>query len=132
MRRAVLGLLALALAGCASTWPSPFASPAASMLERADALVARGDYAGAVAAYDELLARYPSDGLAGRALASRDTAATIIAAREEIARLRAELEAREGELRRVRQELQRLTAESDRLRADLEHLKRIDLKLERR
>ncbi|MGH7392584.1 MAG: hypothetical protein ACREM3_24470, partial [Candidatus Rokuibacteriota bacterium] len=69
---------------------------------------------------------------APRARASRDTVASLIAARADAARLRDALAAREGELTRLRQEVQRLTQETDRLRTDLEALKEIDLRQERR
>jgi hypothetical protein len=126
--RAAPLVLVLLLAGCA-VWPW---RPASRMLERGDALAARGDYAAAVRAWDELLARYPDDPTAPAALARRDTAAALLAAREEIARLRAELAARDAELGRLRHEQARLAAEAERLRSDLEQLKRIDLRLERR
>ncbi|HXG16402.1 MAG TPA: hypothetical protein VNK50_09150 [Calidithermus sp.] len=135
MRAAVLVGAVLLVAGCA-TWPW---RPASRLLDQGDALAARGDYAGAVRAWDELLARYPDDPAAPAALARRDTTAALLAAREELARVRGELAAREAELGRARQELarlgaeaERLRSEAERLRADLEHLKRIDLRLERR
>jgi len=49
----------------------------------------------------------------------------IRSAREEIARLRTDLSARENEMTRLRQEI-------DRLRADLETIKQTDLRLERK
>lgn len=144
----------LCLAGCAAV---PAGHPATSLLDRGDRLVAQGDFAAAVTVYEELLARYPDDAVAPRARASRDAAARILAARQEIdqevSRLRAELAVRDDELTRMKQdltaresevarlqrelatrqaELQRLTAEAERLRGDLEQLKRLDLKLERR
>jgi signal transduction histidine kinase len=135
VRAAVLVGAVLLVAGCA-TWPW---RPASRLLDQGDALAARGDYAGAVRAWDELLARYPDDPAAPAALARRDTTAALLAAREELARVRGELAAREAELGRARQELarlgaeaERLRSEAERLRADLEHLKRIDLRLERR
>jgi len=130
-------ILAFALAGCASWFASE--RPSATLLVKADGLVDQGEYARAIDAYDELLARYPDDAAAPRARSSRIAVARLVAAREEADRLRRDLEAarqslaaREGDLQRTRQELQRVTAESERLRADLERLKRIDLELERR
>lgn len=122
-------LLAVVLLGGCAAWPW---RPASRLLERGDVLAAHGDYAAAVRAWDELLARYPDDPAAPAALARRDTAAALLAAREEVARLRSELAAREAEVGRLRQELARLGAEAERLRSDLEQLKRIDLRLERR
>lgn len=123
------------------------------MLAKADRLVDQGEYARALEAYDELLVRYPDDAAAPRARSTRDAVARLVAARDEVERLRRELAGarqaltardgeldtarqalttRDGELQRARQELQRVTAESERLRADLERLKRIDLGIERR
>lgn len=121
MRRGTWMLVALLVAGCASwpSWPSwpAFLRPGATLLDRADRQVQAGDYAAAVQTYDVLLARYPDDPEAPRARASRDVAAEIV-------RLRAELSSRDTELSRLRQEVTRL-------RDDLEHLKRMDLQLER-
>jgi predicted Zn-dependent protease len=100
------------LAGCAPWWPP------ATLLERADRLVQQGDYASAVRTYDELLAKYPDDPAARRALTSRDAVAGLLEARKELA-------ARDGELTRLRQEVERL-------REDLENLKKLDLRDERR
>jgi len=111
--------MAMLLAGCAPWWPP------ATLLDRADRLVQKGDYASAVRTYDELLAKYPDDPSARRALVSRDAVAGLLAARADIARLREELASRDGELNRLRQELERL-------REDLENLKRLDLRDERR
>ena len=77
-----------------------------------------------MAAYDDYLARYPDAWGAPRALESRDTLATLIRLRQEVARLRDELARRDSEIIRVRQE-------AERLRSDLERLKQIDLRLER-
>jgi len=111
--------MAMLLAGCAPWWPP------ATLLDRADRLVQKGDYASAVRTYDELLAKYPDDPSARRALVSRDAVAGLLAARADIVRLREELASRDGELNRLRQELERL-------REDLENLKRLDLRDERR
>jgi chromosome segregation ATPase len=130
-----LGAIILVLAGCA-TWPLG-RSPA--VLDRADHLVAKGDYAAAAQMYDEFLAKHADDREAARARTSRDAVAGILSARSEISRLRAELDTRDGEVGRLRQEIARLTAEADRLRgeadrirADVEKLKRLDLEQERR
>jgi hypothetical protein len=95
------------------------------LLDRADRQIAHGDYVSAVRTYDELLASYPDDPVAARALAARDILGSLLAARDDISRLRKELTAREAELGRIKQDLESL-------RGDLENLKRIDLKEERR
>lgn len=115
--RWVLLAVPLLWAGCA-------AIPTA-LLDRADRQIARGDYVSAVRTYDELLARYPDDPAAPRALASRDILGSLLAARDDISRLRKELTAREAELGRIKQDLESL-------RGDLENLKRLDLREERR
>ena len=151
MTRWVLVVIIGTIAGCASWSPSP--RPSATVLVRADRLVAQGQYADALEAYEEILAKYPDTDEAGRARSSHETLGTLLAARAQITRLTAEMKvqdahmktqdaelarargevaARDGELARARQEIARLTAEADRLRADLEHLKKIDLDLERR
>lgn len=125
MRDALVVLLAALVlgGGCASS-DRPF-NGSASLLARADRLADRQQYAPAVRAYDEFLARYPTDPAAPRALRSRDTLVSIVTARAELARLRSEVAARDGELARLRQE-------TERLRADLEKLKEVDLNLERK
>jgi hypothetical protein len=115
-RRALLAA-ALVLAGCAAV-PT-------ELLDRADRQVAHGDYVSAMRTYDEVLARYPDDPAAPRALAARDILGSLLAARDDISRLRKELTAREAELGRIKQDLESL-------RGDLEDLKRLDLKEERR
>jgi len=137
-RALAIVLLVTTLGGCAtSTW-WPF-RPAAMLLLRADRAADERRFREALALYDDFLTRYPDDVEARRALESRDTVASIITAREELARLRGELRTREveaGKLRdevmRLRQELASRQAESDKLRADLERMKELDLKLERR
>jgi len=119
----VLATLAVVVGGCASgDWPF---NGSASLLARADRLADRQQYEPALRTYDEFLARYPTDPAAPRAQKSRDTLASIVTARVELARLRSELAARDGELARLRQE-------TERLRADLEKLKEVDLNLERK
>ena len=135
-----LAVVALAgtLAGCvASPW-WPF-RPAAILLMRADRAADELRFRQALSLYDEFLARYPDDVEAPRALESRDTVAAIVTTREELARLRGELRARESEaaklrdeVARLRQELASRQAESDKLRADLEKMKELDLRLERK
>lgn len=116
-------LVAMTLAGCATAeWPL---GAATSLLARADRLADGQQYEPAVRTYDEFLTRYPTDPAATRALKSRDTIASIVTARAELARLRGELAARDAELAKLRQE-------SERLRADLEKLKEVDLNLERK
>jgi hypothetical protein len=116
-------LVAMTLTGCAGAeWPL---GGATSLLSRADRLADRQEYEPALRAYDEFLTRYPGDPSAPRALKSRDTIASIVTARGELARLRSELAARDAELAKLRQE-------SERLRTDLEKLKEVDLNLERK
>ena len=125
MRRAAgVVLLTVALAGCASF---PYVGRGVILIDAADKLAREGDAAGAVAKYDEYLARYPNGWWAKRAQESRETLVARTEAtrlRQEVMRLRDELARREGDLVRVRQE-------ADRLRSDLERLKQIDLQLER-
>jgi len=134
----VVGLLVVTLSGCASwTW-WPF-RPAAMLLLRADRAADELRFRQALVLYDEFLARYPDDVEARRALESRDTVAAIVTTREELARLRSELRARESEVTKLRDDVTRLRqevmsrqAETDKLRADLERIKEMDLRLERR
>ena len=130
---AVVVVLVAVFAACAS---APGRIEAHAALERAEVLVARGDYGSALAAYDEFLGRHPDH---PRARSARDTVAQMVAARAEASRLREELFARDRELARtreelakIRQELQTRQAEAERLRTDLERLKQIDLKPERK
>jgi chromosome segregation ATPase len=116
------------------------------LLVQADRLVAQGQYTGALEAYGEIVSRYPNTEDAARARGHRDALASLLATRAQIARLtgdmkaqeaelaraREQLAGRDGELARARLEIARLTAEADRLRTDLEHLKKIDIDLERR
>jgi predicted RNase H-like nuclease (RuvC/YqgF family) len=109
------------------------------LLVRADRAADELRFRQALALYDEFLTRYPDDAAAPRALESRDTVAAIVTTREELARLRSELRARESEVTklrddvaRLRQELMSRQAETDKLRADLERIKEMDLRLERR
>jgi predicted RNase H-like nuclease (RuvC/YqgF family) len=134
----VVVLLAAALGGCATSSWWPF-RPAALLLVRADRAADELRFRQALALYDEFLTRYPDDAAAARALESRDTVAAIVTTREELARLRSELRARESEVTklrddvaRLRQELMSRQAETDKLRADLERIKEMDLRLERR
>ena len=131
-------LVAGALGGCATSSWWPF-RPAAMLLVRADRAADELRFRQALALYDEFLARYPEDAAAARALESRDTVAAIVTTREELARLRSELRARESEVTKLREDVARLRqevmsrqAETDKLRADLERIKEMDLRLERR
>jgi tetratricopeptide (TPR) repeat protein len=126
--RFLLGLVLVSLFGGCATGPRP----STSLIERADRLLAQGQYQAAIRVYDELLATYPSDPVAPRAQATRDTLGTLLAARADVVRLKEELAARDTDLGRLKQELQRLHTDTESLRADLEELKRIDLKQERR
>ena len=146
MTRWVLVVIIGAIAGCVLASPSPPARPSAALLVRADGLVAGGQYADALDAYAEILAKYPNTDEAGRARSSRETVGNLLAARAQIVRLttemkvqeaqvktqEAQMKTQEAELARARQEIARLAAEADRLRADLENLKKIDIDLERR
>jgi hypothetical protein len=133
-----------AVAGCVTSPPAP--RPSAMLLAQADRMVTQGQYAGALDAYGQILAKYPDADEAGHARSSRDALVSLLAARAQVVRLTADMKAqeaelvrtreqvaaRDGELLRARQEIARLTAEADRLRADLESLKKIDIDLERR
>jgi chromosome segregation ATPase len=151
LTRWALVVMIWSIAGCASS--SPPSRPSVMLLVQADRLVTQGQYAGALEAYGEILAKYPDTDEAGRARSSRETLAGLLAARAQVTRLTADMKtqeaqlkaqeaelsrtreqaaARENELARARQEIARLAAEADRLRADLEHLKNIDIDLERR
>jgi hypothetical protein len=151
LTRLGLAVIMLTLAGCTS-W-SPARHPPADLFAKADQLVVRGDYSGALKMYDDIVLRFPEETAADRARAVRRALVALEAAEAETARLRREGDAREGELLRLRHdlagrdgelqrlreeltlrqaELQRVAAEAERLRADLEKLKRIDLDLERR
>jgi hypothetical protein len=144
LTRWALVVIIVTIAGCAASAPSP--RPSALILARADRLVAQGQHAGALEAYEEILAKYPHTDEAGRARSSRDTLGHLLAARAQIVKLTGEMKAQEAQMRaqevqmksqdaelaRARQEIARLTAEADRLRADLENLKKIDIDLERR
>ena len=125
MRKVIVIVVMAVVAGggCAGAdWPF---NGSASLLARADRFADRHQYESALRSYDEFLARYPTDPAMPRALKSRDTIASIVTGRAELARLRSELAARDGELARLRQE-------TERLRADLEKLKEVDLNLERK
>lgn len=128
MRRALaVLLLAAGLGGCAA-WPF---GRGADLLADADRRARNGDWPGAVATYDAYLARYPDTWAASRAQESRDTLATTLSARAELARLRQEVARLRDELARREVDLVRVQGEAERLRSDLERLKQIDLKLER-
>ena len=86
----------------------------------------------AVVAYDEFLGRYADDGEAPRALASRNTLASILAAREDLARLRQEVGRLADDLGRREAELARLKQELASRQAELERLKQIDMRLPQR
>ena len=149
-RLALVVIIIGTIAGCVLSAPP---SRPAGVLVRADGLAADGQYADALDAYGEILTKYPDTDEADRARRSRDTINSLLAARAQVARLTAEMKARDvqlkaqeaelsrvrgdltardGELARARQEITRLTAEADRLRGDLENLKNIDIDLERR
>ena len=139
MTRWVLVVIIVTVAGCVLPAPTRSSRSSAMVLVRADRLVAQGQYAGALEAYEEILAKYPDTDDAGRARSGRDTLGHLLAARAQITRLTADMKAQEAqmkaqdaELARARQEIARLTAEADRLRTDLENLKKIDIDLERR
>jgi TolA-binding protein len=127
LTRPVVGAIMLCLAGCL-TPPPP--RPTAQLLTHADRLVAQGDFAGAVDAYEDILVAYPDDPLAPRARAGREAAARIVVSRREvdgeIERLRAELAARDAELAareaalsELRQELTARAGEVSRLQQEL-------------
>jgi hypothetical protein len=128
MRVAAIALVLVALTGCAS-WP--FVGRGASIVAEADRMAREGDFTGAVAKYDEYLARYPEGWSATRALESRDTLAATLTARAEASRLRQEVMRLREEAARRELDLVRVRQEAERLRSDLERLKQIDLRLER-
>ena len=151
MTRVALAVMIVSLAGCAA-WSSAPPRPSTTLLVRADRLVTAGQYADALEAYEQILAKYPETNEAARAQISRDALSELLAARARIGRLTAGMKAQEAEntrmrddnarmreenarmrdeLSRARAEIARLTADADRLRADLEQLKRIDIDLER-
>ena len=159
MTRWALVVIILTVAGCVLADPPPRSPaqqpvrPSATLLARADGLAADGQYADALEAYGEIVAKYPATDEASRALRSRETVNNLLAARAqinkltaemkaqevqmktqetELARVRGEVTARDGELAKARQEIARLSAEAERLRTDLENLKKIDIDLERR
>jgi predicted RNase H-like nuclease (RuvC/YqgF family) len=113
VRPVALAVVLALLAGCAS-WAPPW-RPTVALLERADDLVVRGDYAGAQRAYEDLLGRYPDDPSAPRARLMRDVIIALLAARTEVARLRGQL----AEAEKMRAEVDRTRAEAERMRADL-------------
>jgi hypothetical protein len=108
------------------------AREAARALADADALALSSDYAGAVAAYDTFLARFPDDERATHVRVVRTIVADLIAVRGQLAALRDRSPSNDAEMTRLRQELTARQAEVARLREDLETLKRTDLKMERR
>lgn len=129
MRRTALALgLAIALTSCAS-WP--YVGRGAIVVDEADRMAREGDFSGAVAKYDEYLARYPQGWSATRAMETRDTLSATLTARAEAARLRQEVARLREELARREVDLVRVRQDAERLRADLERLKQIDLRLER-
>jgi len=158
LTRVALAVMIVSLAGCAA-WSSAPPRPSTTLLVRADRLVTAGQYADALEAYEQILAKYPETNEAARAQISRDALSELLAARARIGRLTAGMKAQEAEntrmrddnarmreenarmreenarmrdeLSRARAEIARLTADADRLRADLEQLKRIDIDLER-
>lgn len=130
MSRRMLGLAALALAGCASL-AGAGRPPETALLARADALAAEGRYQDALEAYDQWLRQHPDGVEARRVRVSRETIAALVDARgeidrlrrqlDEVARLRNQLAARESELARARAELAaaRDGGEAARLRGEL-------------
>jgi septal ring factor EnvC (AmiA/AmiB activator) len=136
----VLAVLVVAgtLSGCVTAPWWPF-RPAAMLLARADRAADELRFRQALGFYDEFLTRFPDDPQAGRALEARDTVAAIVTTREELARLRDELHARESDVNRLRDDVAKLRheltarqAETDKLRSDLERIKQMDLRIERR
>jgi tetratricopeptide (TPR) repeat protein len=146
LTRLILVVIIGAITGCTTlSLPLP-PRPSTTLLAQADRLLGEGQYTDALEVYGEVLAKYPNTDDAARARARHDTIAGLLAARAQVTRLTAEMKAqeaelvrtreqvatRDGELARARQEIGRLAAETDRLRTDLEHLKKIDIDLERR
>jgi tetratricopeptide (TPR) repeat protein len=138
LTRVALAVMIVSLAGCASWSTPPPPRPSATLLAQADRLMTAGQYADALDAYEQILAKYPDAIEAARARINRDALTELLAARTRIGRLTASMKAQEVEIARMRDELARaraeitrLTADADRLRTDLEQLKRIDIDLER-
>jgi hypothetical protein len=98
LTRLLLGAIIVCLVGCS---PRLVAPPAVVLLDEAERLAIQGDYPGAVNLYDDVLFRQSDPAVLARARAGRDTAAGLLAARDEQARLREQLAAREGEIRRL-------------------------------
>ena len=97
MTRWALVVIIGAITGCAST--SAPSRPSAELLAKADRLVAQGQYAGALEAYGEILAKHPDTDEAGRTRPGRDTLASLVAARAQIARLTADMKAQEAHVK---------------------------------
>jgi chromosome segregation ATPase len=111
----------IGLTGCAAA-PRPVARASTAVLARADQALQRAEYASAVKAYDDFLARYPHDQAAPRARASRETVALMLAGRAELEQLHQDLARREGELARLREAV--AERESELARRDAEATKR--------
>jgi hypothetical protein len=88
--------------GCS---PRPVVRPAVALLDEAERLAIQGDYPGAVSLYDDVLSRQTDPAVVARARAGRDTAAGVLTARAEQARLREQLAAREAEVRLLQDQL---------------------------
>jgi uncharacterized protein (DUF3084 family) len=131
-RRWVAGCVVVAcLQGCVTL--SAESRAAEQMLLKADALAARGDERGAIAAYGEVAARYPDLPAGSRAgvlrdaldtvqklraeLRSRDT--DLATARREVAEWRRQLATREGDLARLHGDLARVHGDLARVHGEL-------------
>ena len=118
-------LLAVFTSGCVSL---PVVGPTL-LLVRADRQAGEGDWEAALASYDELLARFPNDPAAPRALRSRDTLVASLEAQQELARRREEVERLRSELVRLQQEEARLREEEARLQQEKASLRQEEAQL---
>jgi uncharacterized protein (DUF3084 family) len=107
----------VSLAGCAA-WSSTPPRPSTTLLVRADRLVTAGQYADALEAYEQILAKYPETNEAARAQISRDALSELLAARARIGRLTAGMKAQEAENTRMRDDNARTREENARTREE--------------
>jgi TolA-binding protein len=91
------GVLAACLGGCAFLTPDPRATD--DLLGKADSLAAQGQNRAAIAAYAEVVSRYPATPAAARARVLRDTLGTTEKLRADLRAREVDLRARDGDLR---------------------------------
>jgi hypothetical protein len=117
LTRWILVVIIGTIAGCASS--SPPTRPSASLLGKADRLVSQGQYASALEAYGEILAKYPETDDAAHARSSRETLTNFLAARAQLARVTTEMKAQETELTRTREQVAARDGELARARGEI-------------